>query len=163
MTEVEIGPSLEIRVRLSFWNYYSGVLKNLLKPPLGIVLGVLFVLVSWTNFADRGMPVDALFFAGLVFVAPGLLVLWQLRRRRGKRETYRFSDTGIEVEYATGKALLRWSALKNANESRGYFRIFVSNRRGGFLIPKNQLTAAELTSVRSFLRKHLNAKAHLQP
>jgi hypothetical protein len=124
------------------------------------------LLCSSVASAIKGQPLMASVFLAL---APALFIIVPLisavtaMRNPAMQSAFHhtFSDTGILSRFLGGSLQAEWSLIRNADESPRYFAI--QAKRGGLpmLVPKDQLTEADISALRRVLKLHLQANAKL--
>jgi hypothetical protein len=71
-----------------------------------------------------------------------------------------FSAMGVSSKFKGGTLSMEWGMAKGATETDRYVSI-LAKRGTPLLVPKDQITDAELQSLRSILRGYLGTEARL--
>ena len=71
-----------------------------------------------------------------------------------------FSASGISSEFAGGSLSLDWQHIRRASETRHHIGIW-GERGVPMVLPKSQVSSADLEALREILRSHLQNNAKL--
>jgi hypothetical protein len=149
--------SVQLRAKDVAWSTRQYLFSRRFLPSLAILMSV-------TAFALSVGAFSAAYICGAVMIFIFVMLPW-IRAAIAMRNPvmqstfcHTFSDSGIATKFQGGSIALDWQHIGSAKETREY--VGIRGKRGApMVIPKSQLGAEELASLRKILVHHLQNRA----
>ena len=150
---------MEVKVQLRASDLHRYFFWELIRWPALLCYAVPIALAASSSLRAASGPLLAMVV--LILGGPFLFPLLAPNKALLKSpRSHIFTPSGISTIQEGTSSFSDWPSVKNASETRHYLLIRLS--AGFVMLPKAELPAYELNSVRSILRTHLlPEKAHL--